>query len=653
MKIHIVKNGDSLYALSQKYNVELEKLIAANPQIADPNELTVGAKVKIPLSPKPAEPPSDYLYKHVVSQGDTLWKLGKAWGIPLSDMVAANPHLKNPNVLMTGDVVYIPKLKPEGAADQADAAGNPPKKDTSVISPEEPLPVEAAPISDLPLAPNVDLPELPAVPAPPVEAAPAVEAPAPIPNMGALPVQELPQMGDLSQPNAGVLPANENLPQPNAGVLPAYDMPQPNAGMLPAFDMPQPNVGALPAYDMPQPNAGVLPAYDMPQPNAGMLPAYDMPQPNVGALPAYDMPQPNAGMLPAYDMPQPNVGALPAYDMPQPNMGILPSYDNMPQPNMGALPAYDMPQPNAGVLPSFDNMPEPNWGAIDFGLPQAVHPFDQFNLPAAEAMAVPEYPGKGKENAWHEPELPNAPFPYGQEPAAEHPFYMAPGGYPGYPQAAEPWAVPAGDCGCGGGLNLPYALPSEGFPPLPPVPDAPYGQPVWAAGLPAAGPYDAFGPFGYGAAPYPGFPLPHAHPYGCLPGYPGVSPYPQWAGPAAEAPFGFEAPFPPQEELPFLEEKGKGKKGKGGAELPAKSKKREERAVIAQSAGTAAVREEEQDAVREPEPRAKTAVKAAAAPKRRSRQSEARAALAALIERSHRRASRGEPARRARPWLND
>ncbi|WP_248927377.1 LysM peptidoglycan-binding domain-containing protein [Paenibacillus hamazuiensis] len=111
MKIHIVKKGDTLYELSQKYNVDLEKLIAANPQIADPNVIDVGMKVKIPTGPKPVEPPADYLYKHVVVQGDTLWKLGKAWGIPLADMIAANPHLKNPNILLTGDVVYIPKLK--------------------------------------------------------------------------------------------------------------------------------------------------------------------------------------------------------------------------------------------------------------------------------------------------------------------------------------------------------------------------------------------------------------------------------------------------------------------------------------------------------------------------------------------------------------
>nr|WP_281378706.1 LysM peptidoglycan-binding domain-containing protein [Paenibacillus phyllosphaerae] len=49
------------------------------------------------------------MHQHVVKQGDTLWKLSKAWGVPLSDMIKANPQLKNPNVLLTGEVVNVPK----------------------------------------------------------------------------------------------------------------------------------------------------------------------------------------------------------------------------------------------------------------------------------------------------------------------------------------------------------------------------------------------------------------------------------------------------------------------------------------------------------------------------------------------------------------
>ncbi|CAH0119109.1 LysM peptidoglycan-binding domain-containing protein [Paenibacillus sp. CECT 9249] len=110
MKIHIVKKGDTLYELSKKYNVSLEKIIEANPDIANPDQLNVGMKVKIPTVAKPVLPDYETMHKHTVSQGDTLWKLSKAWGVPLQDMIKANPQLKNPNALLVGEVVNIPKV---------------------------------------------------------------------------------------------------------------------------------------------------------------------------------------------------------------------------------------------------------------------------------------------------------------------------------------------------------------------------------------------------------------------------------------------------------------------------------------------------------------------------------------------------------------
>lgn len=108
MKIHVVKKGDTLYQLAQKYHVDLDKLIELNPQIADPNQIDIGMKVKIPSAPIVVAPPPNNMQKHVVQQGDTLWKLSKAAGVSLEAMIAANPHLKNPSVLMTGEIVYIP-----------------------------------------------------------------------------------------------------------------------------------------------------------------------------------------------------------------------------------------------------------------------------------------------------------------------------------------------------------------------------------------------------------------------------------------------------------------------------------------------------------------------------------------------------------------
>lgn len=58
MRIHIVRPGDTLWKLSQRYNVPLQKLLNANPQIKDPNQLKVGEKVRIPTGGIPVKPPS-------------------------------------------------------------------------------------------------------------------------------------------------------------------------------------------------------------------------------------------------------------------------------------------------------------------------------------------------------------------------------------------------------------------------------------------------------------------------------------------------------------------------------------------------------------------------------------------------------------------
>ena len=106
----MVKKGDTLYEIAKKNGTTVEQLMQLNPGITNPDVIDVGMKVKVPGGGvKPNSPSGDWMHQHVVKQGDTLWKLSKAWGIPLADMIQANPQLKNPNALLTGEVVNIPK----------------------------------------------------------------------------------------------------------------------------------------------------------------------------------------------------------------------------------------------------------------------------------------------------------------------------------------------------------------------------------------------------------------------------------------------------------------------------------------------------------------------------------------------------------------
>lgn len=44
---------------------------------------------------------------HRVVKGDTLWALAKTYGLTLSELIALNPQIKNPNLIYVGDEVRV------------------------------------------------------------------------------------------------------------------------------------------------------------------------------------------------------------------------------------------------------------------------------------------------------------------------------------------------------------------------------------------------------------------------------------------------------------------------------------------------------------------------------------------------------------------
>jgi LysM repeat protein len=59
--IHVVKRGDTLYAISQEYKVSIEVILGANPQVGSPDNLRIGEQLLIPnvlpnveISPTPS-----------------------------------------------------------------------------------------------------------------------------------------------------------------------------------------------------------------------------------------------------------------------------------------------------------------------------------------------------------------------------------------------------------------------------------------------------------------------------------------------------------------------------------------------------------------------------------------------------------------------
>lgn len=45
---------------------------------------------------------------YTVRKGDTLWGIAKRYGVTLTALIAANPQIKNPNLIYPGDRVTLP-----------------------------------------------------------------------------------------------------------------------------------------------------------------------------------------------------------------------------------------------------------------------------------------------------------------------------------------------------------------------------------------------------------------------------------------------------------------------------------------------------------------------------------------------------------------
>jgi LysM repeat protein len=52
--VYVIKKGDTLSKVANKFGVELDALLAANPAIKDPNKISLGQQIVIPTAAPPS-----------------------------------------------------------------------------------------------------------------------------------------------------------------------------------------------------------------------------------------------------------------------------------------------------------------------------------------------------------------------------------------------------------------------------------------------------------------------------------------------------------------------------------------------------------------------------------------------------------------------
>ncbi|MGB4637026.1 MAG: LysM peptidoglycan-binding domain-containing protein, partial [Limnochordia bacterium] len=105
---YTVQPGDSMFLIAQRFGVSLNALIAANPQITNPNLIFPGQIVCVPIVSQPPGgcPPGTFAY--TVRPGDTMFNIARRFGVSLDALIRANPQIPNPNQIRPGQIVCVP-----------------------------------------------------------------------------------------------------------------------------------------------------------------------------------------------------------------------------------------------------------------------------------------------------------------------------------------------------------------------------------------------------------------------------------------------------------------------------------------------------------------------------------------------------------------
>ncbi|MFG6460749.1 LysM peptidoglycan-binding domain-containing protein [Roseateles sp. DXS20W] len=109
----VVQRGDSLHRIAAEHGVSLQALLAANPQLRNPDVIYPGMRLQLPDTGR-----------YVVRPGDTLHAIARELGVSQRALQAANPQLRNPDVIHVGDSLRLPAQRGASApAPQPPAAG--------------------------------------------------------------------------------------------------------------------------------------------------------------------------------------------------------------------------------------------------------------------------------------------------------------------------------------------------------------------------------------------------------------------------------------------------------------------------------------------------------------------------------------------------
>ena len=112
---HTIERGETVYAIATMYGVSVDDIYRLNPESKE--GIKAGDKLRIPQKDAATQTASskkagDYLY-HAIKRGETLYALSQEYDIPAQAILDANPGL-SVSTFAAGRIIRIPPTRIEG-----------------------------------------------------------------------------------------------------------------------------------------------------------------------------------------------------------------------------------------------------------------------------------------------------------------------------------------------------------------------------------------------------------------------------------------------------------------------------------------------------------------------------------------------------------
>jgi LysM repeat protein len=108
---YTIERGDSLSGVASRYRIPVSTVLALNPELVDPSVVVVGHILYLGRDPfvrLPGCGDEPNCSLYTVRPGDRLSTIAGRFGITLEVILAANPAITDPSLIRTGQVIRLP-----------------------------------------------------------------------------------------------------------------------------------------------------------------------------------------------------------------------------------------------------------------------------------------------------------------------------------------------------------------------------------------------------------------------------------------------------------------------------------------------------------------------------------------------------------------